>query len=701
MTSKSTNSDVAGPSLLKYVPADTVAYFGGEVSPEISKMTDDMPLNLGVNLAEARKLLSDELITEDDNEPLFPFVEALIADLQTNVVVASDVDSHLGIKRTAPSVAYMHGIYPVVRGYLADTEVFEAFWSNIAKKANVDLETQKLGDVTYWTIPLITENSGESQHPAYDLAIKHTDNQFTLAVISSADTQEALQERLAIVAPKDSLEATDTLDGVKKSVGMDNVSQYGFIDFTRIASAVMHSEDSRLARDIATVQKATNTPAADFTPACQKELGNLVAMVPRVVVGSRGEKTGDNEVSVTMQSRLEVDSKLLSDSFKSISGYLPDYGQGKDALLDVKLGLNIGQLAPVLTNLWQKATATPAQCQLLAAQQMQLQQTNPAMLGIVTSMLQGVKGVGVALYDVDVNGPVPSADMLLSLSGDNPTVLVNLANQFVLPRLGGYDFQPLKSDGSETTLDLSRLVPDLSVKLAVKGKNLVAYTGEKSKAAAEALTQEKLDANDNLPVNGLLAAGANYPRLAEVVESLPPSLVGAMQKDDPCMWQATTALKLRAAATYSSGDIVADDNGLLQHNVTMVKLGNNTADSAVGDVAGKYDLSDLNENCRMPVIMGTEEFKADGTGHYSMTDGSGSCALREASYHWVRKGDHLVFSFDKKQVRDDCGSEWTVKDPGEQATCDLIKSENGFNCLYADEGGTALIGYRPQQESAQ
>jgi hypothetical protein len=169
------------------------------------------------------------------------------------------------------------------------------------------------------------------------------------------------------------------------------------------------------------------------------------------------------------------------------------------------------------------------QCEPLAQLQAELEQANPAMIGMATGMADGVKGIGLSVLDfeLDMAGGEPNLkklDSLLSLSADDPAFLLEMVKPFA-PMLAGIDLK------SGEDVDLSDFIPPefgVSAKLGLRGQHLVLFTGEGSKKLADGLKGEALTAN------GLYSMSADYGRMMGPVmamleasgEEIPPELQG-------------------------------------------------------------------------------------------------------------------------------------------------------------------------------
>jgi hypothetical protein len=129
----------------------------------------------------------------------------------------------------------------------------------------------------------------------------------------------------------------------------------------------------------------------------------------------------------------------------------------------------------------------------------ELDELNPAMLGMMTGMANGVKGMSVTLADyklTEVNGE-PSfekLDALVTVSAENPIMLIDMVKPF-FPPLANID---LKDNGDPVDITPLLMLPPefgVSAKMAVKGNHLVVYTGDRGTELADGLLKQTLSGN--------------------------------------------------------------------------------------------------------------------------------------------------------------------------------------------------------------
>ncbi|MGS0728816.1 hypothetical protein ACVBKF_21645, partial [Shewanella sp. 0m-11] len=220
----------------------------------------------------------------------------------------------------------------------------------------------------------------------------------------------------------------------------------------------------------------------------------------------------DKESIFGFRTVVESNNQVLLNAYQKLRGYIPAYVQDIDnSVFTFGLGIDVNQMVPSLTAIWDDMLTPEYQCGPLAEMQVQMSQQSPAMLGMFTGMANGVKGIGVSLIDYKIsdnldNPQLESLDAVLSLSAENPAMLFNLVKPFA-PELANIQL-PANGDA----IDLNTIIPipaevNVSPKLAVKGNHLVLFAGNKGEAIANSLAAE------TLVNNGLMVMSTDYMKM--------------------------------------------------------------------------------------------------------------------------------------------------------------------------------------------
>ena len=118
-------------------------------------------------------------------------------------------------------------------------------------------------------------------------------------------------------------------------------------------------------------------------------------------------------------------------------------------------------------------------------------------MGVVMfgGMARGVRGLSVNIFDADIDpeqgaSAVKSIDSAIAISADDPAMLVGTLK--MLPQFGA--LANLPADGSEIDVTSSFPLPlpaGVQIKAAMKGNNVVLFSGEKSTDFANRLAQNQ------------------------------------------------------------------------------------------------------------------------------------------------------------------------------------------------------------------
>lgn len=662
--------------LTEFVPADTVLYLGGQADAKQIEHIRKMPL-MAQSQMQMQELMR-ELGDGEHKSPQAHFAGFLLRDFMTHAATYGSTMDHYGLDWTKPQAIYMDGAMPVLRFGLKDEQKFWQILENASNESGlqpreITLEGNK---VKLWTLSKPGDKSLE-------LAINVRDGIVTLSAIHFLDTEADQLLRLALKAPEKSLAASGELEQLQKTYGFDS-SMLAFVHFERLAQGFLNPASNSLGQDIKAFNEANGKPqpADELDAACRSDLTSLAAQVPRLVGGNTHVSKG-TPLQITSLSVLELTNKELVDSLRNLRGHLPGHTKSQDQILGMGVGLDVDSLIPTATTLMQKISGYQTQCSQIKDLQRKMAGANPAMMGMFTGMVQGTKGIGFSLYDLelDLQTMQPSnLDFLVSVATENPNSLLGLLAMSPM----GRQFQ-IPTDGSLTDIDLSFVMPGMSLKAGMQGQHLVAFSGDQATKAAAALQKESLDAN------GINHISGNYGRLADLIESIPSEIASEMDSgmSSGCVMQAQISNMLRLQGSNLSYTLDMSERGLS----TEMDL---TLDAkATKDInpVGSYTLMDQSYDCQGGEAIGTEEIRADGTGQYLYNDGQ--CDLHRTEYSWSQEGNLFTLTAKENVSRDDCESEWTTEDPVD-SQCVLLPMETGFRCIYSDDESTSLFHYVPR-----
>jgi hypothetical protein len=371
---------------------------------------------------------------------------------------------------------------------------------------------------------------------------------------------------------------------------------------------------------------------------------------------------------------LELTHPQVISALKMLNGHLaPHTTRYDDKLLAFGLGLDVSALLPAINQLRNLFIQSQFQCPQLQMAQQQVKAVNPATVAMATAMLQGVKGMGVSLYDLELtdlaNGQF-KADALLSVTAEAPVTLAAL-----LGNLPGMQGVVVPADGSPVTLNLPLPVA-MKPQMAIKGKNLVVFSGAKSASVADESAQDAINSN------GLLAYTSDYQRLGGLVEKA-MSNAGqfAAMDTDTCIEVYSGLNSLTAMDMQFSVVESFTDKGVELRMDGKWNTDPTTA-SKKGFSPGNYRIERMSEGCQWK-LAGSETIKAEGDGIFKARDQADSCDVYMADYKWQKEGARLSFNETKAMNREGCADKWVQQEPTEYSCVITNHSANGFTCLFS------------------
>lgn len=485
----------ASDSPLTYVPADTV-FFTGQLEP--------FPLNQYLkSTAYSQGNMADELFAEfsESTDPKELFVASLMKSYFEAVGSPETFQKTFGLPDEIKTLVYAVGLMPVVRYQVTDEQ---SFWA-VLDKAELDSgfkhELRKSKELPYRAYTFENSDKGET----FEAVVAYENGWATWTINTHINTPADLDLALAQTKPTSSLKDAGVLKGIQTQHGFTRES-LSYLDHQGIVTALTTANGNALATMLTKAielegDDKNNGLATIRTPECAAEMGAIAANWPRTVVGIRSK----DDIKITaersyMKAAMVVESKnkVVLDALTSMQGFIPSY-LDKAQVFGMGLGIDTNKLSPALSSIWSNMLEPSYTCEPLMEMQASTREANPAALAMFTGMAQGVKGVALGIQDfsLSMEGPAPelkSLDAIVSLSAENPAVLFNMAKTFAPPLA----HIQLPTDGS--AVDLSTMLPippgvDVKPMLAVKGKHLVIYNGEKGKAIAEGLASEEAASN--------------------------------------------------------------------------------------------------------------------------------------------------------------------------------------------------------------
>lgn len=511
-TQHGSSSSASANPLLDYIPADTPV-FTGQLKP--------FPLkNYLQSISSNYQQYSTDSLAQlgDLDSPMAKFFVSIYKQYMDGMKDPTALLKTFGLPNEIKPYFYTLGVVPVLK---TDINQIDAFWAVLDKaeqESGYTHEKRTLAGIDYRAYSFAEEGSTDKA----DLLFAHKDGILTVTFSASSIEPEVLEMALGLKKPAQSLAASGMLQEIIKTHGFmdDSIS---FINHVEIVKAITSQDGNMLAKQLTKFlaeEGQGEDPLAQIrTPECRTELTAIAANWPRTVGGLTAFTSTEKESHMAASFVIESKNQAILTALQKMRGFIPAHlADINSTIFSMGLGIDVNEVAPSLTAIWDDLQKPQLTCAPLAELQAELSQQSPAMLGMFTGMANGVKGLSVSLLDYkmssqDQEPKLESLDALISLTADNPSILFNMVKPFA-PMLAELQV----ADNGEPT-DLSPLLmlpPELNIKpmLAIKGQHLVVYSGDKGLALANKLASEKPSAN------GLYSMSADYGKMFTPVLTL-------------------------------------------------------------------------------------------------------------------------------------------------------------------------------------
>lgn len=650
--------------LTQFVPDDTFFYMGGIVDKKLMDFMADYPtFYLGASDRAAIQNFQRDL--KKDSSSQAKFLNYLIDDFRQHVDgTLNQYVEHYGFATEGEFAVYMHGLVPVVNIAMDDPSKLVATFENASRESELSYLVSEMGDVKLmrWSI----------DNKSTDLVLAVTDSRAVVTLIMKGDDDRLIKERIGQKAVAQPFTTSVTEFQQKYRYTSDLVSVF---HLERLLLGLLKAEDSSLARDIERYipeESYRQLVKADSSLAlCQTDISNWVASAPRMAMGYRDLVIDSNEMTANVHSIWEINNALVKEAFQQMQGRLASHVlTWNEQALSVGLATDVSALAPALTTLWQEFTEAEVSCEPLKQAQKEAKQVSPMMMGVMTGMAQGLKGVSLSVFDLKLEAKEQAQiqlDAVLTVEADNPSTLLSLLQ--MAPELEDID---IPTDGTEAEIALP-LPGAPKVMAGVKGSHIVVHSGNKGRQVREQIATETLEAN----ALGLGMA-IDYKKLLNLVADNDLLAVGG--EEGMCAETLSMIDQFNYMDMKFLYHPVVDEDGLaLLMKTSLPKVEKPNFDI---NYQGNWQTSYLDETCQW-FNAGIEQINVD-SGFYAEMDETASCDVFKTAYTWHRDGAQIVMKdSEATQSRDSCGEDWTIDEEMVTLNCELMHVEtDSFICLF-------------------
>lgn len=646
----------------QHAPADTLYYLETNMDQAAFLQASNVQM-LATQMETTLAQL--ESIDQVSDAPGFQFFNYLLRDFVEQAKRGSDaLIAHYGLGETMAAAFYMDGLAPVLQLAIADREAFIKVIDAASAASGLAYQQESWNGkpVRVWKTPEIDTDS-----PPLAVAIAFAKDNVAISLVRQDEDMTRKMQRLGLAPEPRSVADSRAVEHLKQIHDYSD-TMVGYINFVEIAKTLLRPNQTGAGKDLLAID-------SDYKPQwnehCASEMVALAQTMPRLVFGYDRFDFKEGLLDLSGSAVLEVTNQDVISEIKKLNGHLaPHVTRYDDKLLAFGIGLNMTALSPVLTRLGNQFVQAQFHCPQLQMAQEQVKSANPGMLAMATAMLQSVKGMGISLYDLALGDLIDGqfkADVLLSVTAESPETLAAL-----LSNVPGMQGVMAPTDGSAVALDLPLPVA-VKPQIALKGKNLLVFTGEKSAAAAHE------SAKDTINSRGFLAYSGDYQRIGELLENAISGTGRLVSMDtDTCIEIYSSLKSLTAMDVQFSAVDAVTDKGI---EFRMDSKWNTTAMGSKGFNPGNYRIEQMTKSCQWQPT-GFEHIHADGNGGFRVRDKIDRCDIYVVDYKWQKKGARLTFNETKSMNRAGCADEWVAQDPTAYSCIITNESDDGFTCLF-------------------
>ncbi len=495
-------------AVLEYVPADTV-FFAGSVEPLDFAKTLEMSSKMGFDYSAMMGAGFDDLKSELGNAPDAAKVLVSIYGDYLKAVKNKSV-KELGLRSELNMAVYTVGVLPVIRLELDGTDAFSKAIAKIEADQGVTATVNTVNGVEYREYSL---DDGTEEVPM-SLVIATHDNQAIVTVNTELDDAKDLQRTLS------EKPTTNILDGgVLNELASDN-GYLGYsiflLDNLAIVDGITKPSANAFGKSLQEVLDAygAGNDMKDIqTPACNTELTGLTQNWPMLSAGY----TEFDDSNASYKMVLKGNNADLLETLGKLRGHISDNVSNDDFAMSFGIGLDMDQMVPVITTVWESLTKEDFSCPPLAEMQAGLRQSNPMMLGMMSGMVAGIKGVGFSVVDVneDALSNVERNPMAFMQDGQFMVTVTAEKPQNLLQSLGMYapELAQIKlEDGGEPQVLPAGMGAE--TKIALRGHDLVLMMGQTDQLIG------KIESNGSLEKNGLMTFSMDFKKYMGLLEEM-------------------------------------------------------------------------------------------------------------------------------------------------------------------------------------
>lgn len=556
---------------LNYVPADTLVFMGDlepaswkeTISPLQARFSQLFTGGTSTSVQEIERLQKEIDAKPDEWNDGLRVLFGLYAEYVTMLTKGTINPQDLGFSDKLDAAFYTVGALPVVRFKLENEANFDKLIAAAETRTKAKADTAKLKEFSYKRYFF-----NKDKHPVA-FAIGKKDG-FAILTLDLGDMVPAddLAIAFGITKPAKSLKQAATLEQLVQSYGFRKNS-LGFINNELLIKTLTRA-DSPLAKLLDKISEGeSNKSLAEYrTPECQKDIEGIASLWPREIFGYTNLDTKGDPIRFDSTFKVESKDAATMASLQKLRGFIPDYGKEDKSLFKAAIGLNVDELAPVTTELWNRATQAQFTCTSLKDIQNSLKMTNPSMLAMGTAMVQGLQGASLDLQELKLKNnatEMPAVEKLsfvASVSSKQPQQLWGMLSM-ASPELAAQ--VKLPADGQSVDLPVPPIMQlPGKIKLGLYGQHITVFTGDQGAKFAASLAKQPLTAN------GFYQLGLDYGLLADMAQFGRNQLEQANKANATDALDTVSGAEVTSAAPATSAATETNEQKEMKQVVTML-----------------------------------------------------------------------------------------------------------------------------------
>lgn len=489
------NTTSSKHAILDYIPVNTALFFG-QLTP--------FPIQTYINsISNNYNQSPDDLIAtlyeSDHYDPTDTKVNFFLKLTQRYLESMEDVDTFMttfGLADEVQAYFYTLGMIPVFKIDVIDPDAIWALLDKAEADSGFNHEQDQIKQRDYRRYKL-TDDTDQKQ---LALIISQNNNILTLTFSSSLNDPLLLENALGITPVENPLTNSILVDDIISKHGFTD-DAISYINHQAIVKAITSPDESLLGQHIAKlIALQQQDPLQVYQqPACKKELTSIASNWPRTVFGFHQFDINDDNTTLDMSMVLESNNQTILTALTQMTGFIPEYVNDlNNTVLALGIGVDVGRLSPEISRVWNALQQPPYTCPPLQQIQSAIQQNNPAMLGVMTAMANGIKGVSAAVIDYSLDESqsemaIKSLDAIISLSASNPRTLFNIIATF-RPELAEIQLPANGKVVSLSSLMPFPPIPGINPQVLMHKEHMVIFNGDKAEKIAMELGDKPITA---------------------------------------------------------------------------------------------------------------------------------------------------------------------------------------------------------------